>query len=274
MLSEKWTKLKYVVLFIISIYAFWTGISQLYHNLIEEKTAKAEYQNLRKLVYEDKESNRLAKTVPTSKAVHNRKKNKERYINLDLMYKKNQDFVGWISIPGEKIDYPVVQKKHDNKYYLNHDFYKRKNRYGVPFLDAGCDMENSESNLEVYGHHMKDGSMFAGLMKYKHKEYLKKHPEVLFYTKEEGKTVFRICAVCKVNGNKDNEFFNYFRNNTALYDFSEFQKKVEEKQLYVSNVEMVEGGQFLTLVTCEYSQDNARLLVVAQKKKLEEKKGC
>lgn len=266
MLSKKWTKLKYIVLFIISIFSFWTGISQLYHNLMEGKTAKEEYQNLKKLVYKDKESNGQAKTTVTSKEVHNKKKNKERYINLELMYKKNQDFVGWVSIPGEKIDYPVMQRKHDNEYYLKHDFYKRKNRYGVPFLDAECDMENSKSNLEIYGHHMKDGSMFASLMKYKHKEYLKEHPEVLFYTREEGKVTFQICAVCKVNGSKDNELFEYFRKNTALYDFSKFQKKVEEKQLYVSNVEMVEGEQFLTLVTCEYSQDNARLLVVAQRK--------
>lgn len=82
------------------------------------------------------------------------------------LIKRNSDCIGWLRISGTKIDYPVMQTKDNPQYYLRRDFYKQYSYLGTPFMDSRCDI-NYDNNLIVYGHNMKDGKMFADLLKYK-----------------------------------------------------------------------------------------------------------
>ena len=67
---------------------------------------------------------------------------------------QNSDFVGWLSVPGTNIDYPVMQTPADPTYYLKHDFEKNYTDYGCPFMQTDCDALAPSDNLIIYGHNM------------------------------------------------------------------------------------------------------------------------
>ena len=94
------------------------------------------------------------------------------------LYLENADMVGWIQIEGTKIDYPVMQTPADPNYYLKHDFEKHYTDYGCPFMQADCDALAPSDNLIIYGHNMKDGSMFADLAKYRSNDFWQNHKTV------------------------------------------------------------------------------------------------
>lgn len=83
------------------------------------------------------------------------------------LYLQNNDMVGWIKVEDTKINYPVMQSKDNPNFYLKHGFDKAYTDYGCPYVQENCDMELPSDNIIIYGHHMNDGSMFAGLMKFK-----------------------------------------------------------------------------------------------------------
>ena len=88
----------------------------------------------------------------------------------------NPDYIGWLELPDTTISYPVVWR--DNDYYINHDFEGKANSHGAIILDETC---NEESLIWlIHGHHMKDGTMFAGLSKLKNKDYIKSHTSLTF----------------------------------------------------------------------------------------------
>ena len=97
---------------------------------------------------------------------------------------KNADVIGWIRIEGTLIDYPVVQTD-DISYYLTHDAARRINVNGAIFLDRNCDPISLSGNNILYGHHMKDGSMFAALVEYDDEDFLRDHPIIEFATTEK-----------------------------------------------------------------------------------------
>jgi len=93
------------------------------------------------------------------------------------VYAQNSDFVGWVSIPGTRIDYPVMQTKDNPDFYLKHAFDKSYSSYGVPYVQENCDIGISD-NLVLYGHHMNNGSMFSDLCKYESEDFYQEHKSV------------------------------------------------------------------------------------------------
>ena len=92
----------------------------------------------------------------------------EKYADV---YAQNSDLVGWITVPGTRIDYPVMQTKDNPNFYLKHAFDKSYSSYGVPYMQENCDVGISD-NLVLYGHHMNNGSMFSDLCKYESEDFL------------------------------------------------------------------------------------------------------
>lgn len=254
----------------ISIFLFVFSIYQLLAKQSERKEAIKEYQELAyfvesdKLESEKKEDNMSNTIVAIVQTKEDGSKDNTKTEETSLMniYEKNHDFVGWLSVKGTTIEYPVVQNKEKPQFYLNHDFYKKMSRYGVPFLDEVCDLRETGCNLLIYGHHMKDGTMFAGLMKYQEKDYYEQHKEIVFTTLEEA-IKFRICAVCKVSTQSDADVFSYLSNNHTQDEFAVIKDLIKQKQLYDCEYELIEENRLLTLATCEYSQENGRLIVIA-----------
>lgn len=100
------------------------------------------------------------------------------------VYEQNSDFVGWISIDGTNINYPVMQTQSDPDFYLKHAFDQSYSDYGVPYVQENCDLEQSD-NVVIYGHHMKNGSMFSDLCKYESEDFYREHKTVRFDTQED-----------------------------------------------------------------------------------------
>ena len=119
--------------------------------------------------------------------------NQEETVTVDFeaLKKINREIIAWIRIPDTGIDYPVVQGA-DNEYYLNHTFKKTEHVAGSIFLDKDNSPDFSNRKSILYGHNMKDGSMFRGLRNFLDDEFLKEHHTLYLYLPDEGVWIFVI----------------------------------------------------------------------------------
>lgn len=135
----------------------------------------------------------------------------EKQASYQNLYWENTDMVGWILIEDTNIDYPVMQTPTDPTYYLKHDFEKNYTDYGCPFMQADCDALAPSDNLILYGHNMKDGSMFADLAKYRSKDFWQSHKTVWFDT-ALGSCAYEIFAVIHTTVQADTaDAFPFYR---------------------------------------------------------------
>lgn len=179
---------------------------------------------------------------------------------IESLIAKNSDCIGWLRTNGTKIDYPIMQTKDNPQYYLRRDFNKQYSYMGTPFMDSRCDV-NYDNNLIIYGHNMKDGKMFADLLKYRDKKYCKEHHIINFIT-PNGVQKYEVVAVCKVKS--DDEWYGY----TCQKDkesFNNLISHIKDKSLYQIDESIEYGDNYLTLSTCEYSQKDGRFIVIAKR---------
>ena len=183
------------------------------------------------------------------------------------LYEENDDLVGWLSIEGMKIDYPVMQNE-DDEYYLHHDFYGNDSKYGCLYVRKQADLDDG-TNFIIYGHNMKDGSMFGDLDLYGKEDFYKEHPTVSFDTLYEERT-YEIVAVFRSQVyHEDDEVFKYYQFYEAhtQEEFEDFYGNIKALSLYDTGVEAKYGDTFLTLSTCAYHVQDGRLVVVAKRVK-------
>ena len=187
----------------------------------------------------------------------------------ETLLESNSDFKGWITIDGTNIDNPFFQTI-DNEFYLNHNQNKQKSTYGALFLDYSNTLteQKQDKNLVIYGHHMKNGSMFANLVKYKSLNFYKQHPTVDFSTLY-GKSTYKIYAAFVLNASKadDNGYvYNIYRNKFSDgEDFDDWYSEAAERSIINTGVDVEYGDDIITLVTCDYDFENARFVVMARK---------
>ncbi len=181
------------------------------------------------------------------------------------LHEQNADMAGWIIIGGTAIDYPVMYTADD--FYLSHGFDKQESKSGVPFIDKRCTAEPFETNTIIYGHHMKNGTMFAGLEAYEDENYYKEHPNINFDTLYEQRE-YAIIAVfeSQTYRKSDTVFKHYnFLNADNEAEFDEYISNIKGLSLYDTGVTASYGDELLTLVTCAYHTDNGQFVVVARK---------
>lgn len=182
-----------------------------------------------------------------------------------LHYANNPQTVGYIKIEGTKIDTPVVQAD-NNKYYLNHDFYGNATSYGAVFASYKNSFEPFDRNTLLYGHNMNDGSRFAALLNYKSLDYFKKHPTIQYDSLFE-KHTWKIYAVVVTNGSTDSDngyFFDFTFNHCSDACYEEYIEEIDKRKLYDTGVDLLPTDTIVTLCTCTYEYDDARLLVIAR----------
>lgn len=185
----------------------------------------------------------------------------EKYAEV---YAQNSDLVGWVSIPGTRIDYPVMQTKDNPDFYLKHAFGKSYSSYGVPYLAENCDIGISD-NLVLYGHHMNNGSMFSDLCKYEDEDFYREHKTIRFDTLD-GYGEYEVIAAFKTVAYSEEGFkYYHFVRAEQEEDFDEFIARCKELALYDTGVTAKYGDQLITLSTCEYSRKNGRMVVVAKR---------
>jgi len=182
------------------------------------------------------------------------------------LYDLNNDLVGWIKVEDTKINYPVLQSSPDNKdYYIDHDFYHRGRGCGAIYVRETCDVFEPSDNVTIYGHHMKDKSMFAGLDYYRDKSFWEKHKTFTFDTLYEHHT-YEVIAIFKTSANTGQGFpYHRFENAEDEAAFDEFINTVKSLQMYETGVTAEYGDKLVCLSTCEYTLNNGRLVVVAKR---------
>lgn len=179
------------------------------------------------------------------------------------VYEQNSDFVGWITIDGTNINYPVMQTVNSPNYYLKRSFKKQYSNYGVPYVQENC-MLGVSDNAVVYGHNMNNGSMFADLCKYEREDFYREHPFVRFDTLY-GLGEYEIVAAFKTVAYSERGFkYYHFVDAAGEDDFNAFISQCKALALYDTGVSAEYGDKLLTLSTCEYSRTNGRMVVVAK----------
>lgn len=289
--EEKTTadKIRMAVIIVASI-ALVVASAVLVKQLVQSKIGSRWEEEVTGLLIED--------TEPTTKK-HKKDKNKEEptteriltieeqwaqlyndYPNvtfpqgLSLKYAKlyavNQDFVGYISIDQYGVGLPVVQSQKDKDgqyFYLRRNFYKQNNVFGCPFVLKDNDMQNLDRNTVIYGHNNNSNLAFAPLKKYKTIDGFRAAPVIRFDTVNEPHT-WKIIAVMITNAlarDDDGYFFNYtFRKMTDDQEFMNYIGELRQRSLYDTGVDVMPGDKILTLSTCSYEFDDARLVVVAR----------
>ena len=185
------------------------------------------------------------------------------YEKYAAVREQNSDFVGWISIDGTNINYPVMQTVDNPNYYLKRGFDKQHSNYGVPYVQENCALGISD-NIIVYGHHMNNGSMFADLCKYEREDFYQEHPTIHFDTLSS-LSKYEIVAVFKTVAYSEDGFkYYHFVDAAGENNFNAFVSQCKALALYDTGVSAEYGDKLLTLSTCEYSQTNGRMVVVAK----------
>lgn len=182
------------------------------------------------------------------------------------LYEQNQDLFGWLQVVGTDINYPVMCTPMEMQYYLRRSFDGTASKGGTPFLDTEC---TGEGNLYlIYGHCMKNKTMFGKLPYYAEEAYGKEHPLIYFDTLyEQGTYEVAAAFYSKIYAEEEAGFRYYEYNN--LNDeqvFAEFKKGVEKSALYDTGVSLEYGDTVLMLSTCSYHTEDGRFVVVAVKK--------
>ena len=182
------------------------------------------------------------------------------------VYIKNKSVIGWITIDGTNIDYPVMQTV-NNEYYLNHNFEGKEDNNGSIFMDCNCDAVFRTTNLIVYGHHMKSGKMFGNLKKYESEDYCKEHNLIKFDTIYE-KGLYEVMYVfrdtIKDAGNVGFKYYQ-FLDAASEEEYDSNMKAMAEMSLYDTGVTAAYGDELLILSTCNGSTSTARFVVVARR---------
>ena len=250
---------------LVFIVAAWVLIYHAVYRPIEEQKLNGDIQ-------------KIAHSTDEKEGGETPNKGKGSSINWDDLLKVNKEIVGWIQINGTKIDYPVLWHKGDDitgQYYLNHNYKRDYDSYGCIFLDYRCTSGMNSKNIVLHGHHMNDGSMFAGLMDYGGTEgdldFYKKHPTIKFDT-PQGDGVYKIISVYKTNTlSAHGEFFKYmvgdFQNDK---DFMNYVYNTRIRSLINCPVDVNEDDELLTLSTCSYEYTNFRTVVVARRVRIGE----
>lgn len=179
------------------------------------------------------------------------------------LYAQNPDMAGWLTIEGTRINYPVMHTPGRPDYYLERDFSGKYNPWGCIYAREECDLDAPSDNIILYGHNMKDGSMFAGLNPYTDREYWQEHRYIRFDTLREHHT-YEIFAVFTTTASQGQGFdYHNFINAADEMAFDTFIAKCLSLSLYGTDIIPQYGDKIICLSTCEYTQTNGRLVIAA-----------
>jgi len=192
----------------------------------------------------------------------------------EKMLAENSDFKGWITINNTRVDNPIYQTD-NNDFYLNHNQKKQWSAYGALYFDHDdvINEERTDKNLVIYGHRMKNGTMFGDLKKFKNLSFYKENPTIDFSTLYDTST-YKIYAIFVLNATKEddnNYIYNIFRekfiNET---EFNTWRDEAYDRSIIKTGVDVKMGDNIITLVTCTSDFENARLVIMARETREDE----
>lgn len=234
-------------------------------------------------------SSSLAEKFPTASVVTTPTDDKTPLPLLPLaeeLLKQNPETVGWIKLENTLVDYPIVQKKdpaEGNSYYLTHNFKNETNRVGAIFADSRATISDRQQskNLVLYGHDEASNKMFGDLDKFKGKtgnawngtalDFYKQNPTFTFstnYTVQEYK-IFAMFVIA-INPEQDKnepifDYINYINFDSEKYSYENFMENVTKRNKLLTDIDVVEGDNFVTLSTCSSEFDPSRFVVIGRR---------
>lgn len=178
-------------------------------------------------------------------------------INFKSLLKKNEDVIGWLYCPDTPIDYPVAQGK-DNNEYLRHDLEGNYIISGTLFADYRNGAPGEDSNYIIYGHNMKNGTMFGTLSRYKSYEYYEEHP-VIYYLTPDRNYIIEPFA-CMTLDRYDEIYTPDMPKEALLALLTEYREKADLS----TDIILSADDSIVTFSTCSYEFDDARCILLGR----------
>lgn len=274
--------LLFVCFFVVAIFALalasyrYGGMQTAYQSDIED---------LREMMNESEETEVAEETEPVEIDPYDKRNHVQTMpdammlSDMQLLYDQNPDVIGWLTIPGMNVDYPIMQTKEDEDYYLDKDFNGNYNANGSLILDDDSIMGSGtkandyldgtlpSTNLIVHGHNMKSGAMFGNLDYYRDKKYEEEHNKIKLKTLTEEREYEIVAVFLSQVYKKSDEVFKYYKFFEAYEqeEFDDFYGNIKSMSLYDTGVTSKFGDEFITLSVCAYHVENGRLAVVAKR---------
>lgn len=179
---------------------------------------------------------------------------------------QNCDLGGWVKIDDTAIDYPVMFTPDEPERYIHLAFSKKKSMSGVPFIGEGGMIQPRSDNIVLYGHHMKNGTMFAVIVRYQDKEFWREHPVIHFSTLyDEGDYEIFAALETDIRAAKTLRCYTFI-NAKDEADFQDYLNGIRRAALYDTGIEVAYGDDLITLSTCAYHTNDGRFVIVARRK--------
>lgn len=199
--------------------------------------------------------------------ITNEQKETNEYIQQIETYNKlkdiNDEYVFWVNVENTNIDYPVVQTS-DNQFYLKKDFNKNKSSSGTIFMDT---LNNfmTDKNIVLYGHNMRNKTMFNNITKFKEKDFFEKNNKIKIKNTSNGKEyIYEVFSVYHSDNN-----FDY---NTVVfnetYTYEQYLEDIKKKSIYKKKLDVTPTDKILTLSTCSYEFKGAKTTIHAKLTKI------
>lgn len=188
-----------------------------------------------------------------------------QYTEYLTLYEQNHDFAGWLKIPNTKIDYPVMLTPDDPEYYLRRAFDRPSSQSGTPFIGAGASLDSDM--FIIYGHNMKNDTMFGTLDEYSAETFWEENQYLDFTTITEYRK-YEVFAAVKTQILHQNESgYRYYEQagNLSESEFKDLVQWLKENSLYDTEIIPEYGEQIVILSTCSYHQTNGRFLIAARR---------
>ena len=174
-------------------------------------------------------------------------------VDFEALADINPDVVGWLYCPNTVISYPVPQGE-NNSYYLKHLFDGTSNSAGSLFLDSRCQGLEGQNSV-IYGHYMKNGTLFASLCEYQEQAYYEAHPELFLITPENTLTIQLFSAY--IAGEGDDAWQLTF---SSQEEYGAWLERLLERSCFTSEVVPQSTDRVITLSTCSYMFPGARFV--------------
>ncbi len=173
--------------------------------------------------------------------------NDEVKVDFNELKKQNSDTVGYLMVDGTDIKYPVV-KCSNNDFYLSHNFHEEYNVAGWIFADYKNKVDGTDQNLVIYGHNMKDGSMFGTIENIFKEDWRQKYQDAqITWITEQGETKYQIFSIYRINPED-----YYIQTSFSGEEYLDFISTVKNRSEYDFGVEVTSDDQVITLSTCLY----------------------
>lgn len=216
--------------------------------------------------YKDKtNNNKIAEQIRDTVIVEekNEDENKEESkVDFNKLKEQNSDAVAWIKVNNTNIEYPVV-KGSNNSFYLNHSFDKSNNSAGWIFADYRNKFDNTDKNIVIYGHNMKDNSMFGSLKNILNSDWYdnEENTNIILYTENE-KCIYKVFSIYKI----ESEDYYIKKEFSDDNNFEQFVNTIKKRSIKEFNTDVSKDDNILTLSTCA-NNNKYRIVLHAIKEK-------